>query len=269
MKLDRISSLAVMALLMAIGSASADTITATTVGATPPVGFTLMNLGTDANAGYVGGANSTLINPDSSFDNISAIIFSGGSGYGSGLYSGSTTTSASPFNVGQECTSNCSNENYLVAESATTVGNQSVPGTVTVDFSTEQQALDLLWGTVDTAANYNDIAFYNCSAGFNTCTLVANSAVDGSEIGALNSQVNNNSGVYNAWVTIANLGNSDADFNRVVLSDGTNSPAFEFAIAEDPPVPVPEPETFTIFFVGLAGLVGVAAIRRRDVALAI
>jgi PEP-CTERM motif len=268
MKFNWISSVAAIALLATIGCAYADTITASTVGATPPVGFTLLNLGTDMSAGYVGDANSTITDPDSSFDNISSITFSGGSGSGSGVYSGSTGTSASPFNVGLECTSNCSQENYLVAESATTVGNKSVPGTVTVDFSTEQQTLDLLWGTVDTAANYNDITFYNCNTGFQTCTQVANSAVDGSDIGALNSQIADNSGDYNAWVTIANLGSSDSNFNQVVFSDGTNSPAFEFAIAEDPPAPVPEPSSLAIFVAGLAGLVSFAAVRRRKVALA-
>jgi hypothetical protein len=267
MKFCRISSAAAIAVLTTIGSAYADTITATTVGATPPVGFVLMNLGTDATAGYVGDENSTITNPNSSFDNISSIIFNGGSGNGSGLYSGSTSTAASPFNVGLECTSNCSKENYLVAESATTVRNKSVPGTVTVDFSTEQQVLDLLWGTVDTAANYNDITFYNCNAGFNSCAQLANSAVDGSNIGALDSQVANNSGDYNAWVTISNLDNVGATFNRVVFSDGTNSPAFEFAIGMDPPVSVPEPGSLAIFIAGLAGLAGFAAVRRRKMAL--
>ena len=227
-----------------------------------------MNLGTDATAGYVGGANSTIMNPDSSFDNISSITFSGGSGSGSGIYSGSTSTSASPFNVGFECTSNCSNLNYLAAESATTVGGKSVAGSVTVDFSTEQQVLDLLWGTADTAANYNDIIFYNCNAGFLTCTQVANSAVNGSDIGALDSQIADNSGDYNAWVTIANLGDSGSSFNRVVFSDGTDSPAFEFAIGMDPPASVPEPGSLAIFFAGLVGLAGFAAIRRRKMALA-
>jgi hypothetical protein len=267
MKLNRISSVAAIAFLTTVGSAYADAITATTVGATPPAGFTLMNLGTNATAGYVGDANSTIANPDSSFDNISSVTFSGGSGNGSGVYSGSTTNAASPFNVGLECTSNCSKENYLVAESATTFGDRSVPGTVTVDFLTEQKALDLLWGTVDTANNYNDITFYNCNAGFNICTEVANSAVDGSDIGALDPQINDDSGAYNAWVTISNLDNSDANFNQVVFSDGTNSPAFEFAIAEDPLAPVPEPASLAIFVAGLAGLAGFAAIRRRKMAL--
>jgi hypothetical protein len=268
MKLNQISSFAAIALLVTVGSAYADTITATTVGATPPVGFILMNLGTDATAGYVGGANSTITNPDSSFDNISSITFSGGSGSGSGIYSGSTSTSASPFNVGFECTSNCSNLNYLAAESATTVGGKSVAGSVTVNFSTEQQVLDLLWGTADIAANYNNITFYNCNTGFITCTQVANSAINGSDIGALDSQIANNSGDYNAWVTISNLGDSGSSFNQVVFSDGTDSPAFEFAIGMDPPASVPEPGSLAIFFAGLVGLVGFAAIRRRKMALA-
>jgi hypothetical protein len=95
---------------------------------------------------------------------------------------------------------------------------------------------------------------------------VANSAVDGSDIGALDSQIANNSGAYNAWVTISNLGNSDANFNQVVFSDGTNSPAFEFAIAKDPPVPAPEPGSLAIFVAGLVSLAGFAAIRRRRLA---
>ena len=155
-----------------------------------------------------------------------------------------------------------------MAEAATTVRDQSVPGTVTVDFSTEQQTLDLLWGTVDTAANYNDITFYNCNASFLVCTEVANSNLDGSDIGALNPQIENNSGDYNAWVTISNLDNSDADFNQVVFSNGTSSPAFEFAIGDDPPAPVPEPGSLAIFVAGLAGLIGFVAIRRRKTALA-
>ena len=228
-----------------------------------------MNLGTNATAGYVGDANSTITKIlDSSFDHISSITFNGGSGNGSGIYSGSTANAASPFNVGLECTSNCSEENYLVAEAATTFGDRSVPGSVTVDFSTEQQTLDLLWGTVDTAKNYNDITFYNCSSNFHVCTEVANSSIDGSDIGALNSQIENNSGDYNAWVTISNLDNSNADFNQVVFSDGTGSPAFEFAIGDDPPAPVPEPGSFAVFVAGLAALVGFAAIRRRKMALA-
>ena len=268
MRSNRISGVTAIAFLAMVGGAHADSITAITVGATPPAGFALMNLGTNATAGYVGDANSTITNPDFGFDHISSITFTGGSGSGSGIYSGSTSTAASPFNVGLECTSNCSKENYLVAESATTVRDRSVPGSVTIDFSTEQQTLDLLWGTVDTAKNYNDITFYNCSSNFQVCTEVANSSVDGSDIGALNSQIANHSGDYNAWVTISNLGNSDADFNQVVFSDGTNSPAFEFAIGDDPPARVPEPGSLANFVVGLAALAGFAAIRRRKMASA-
>jgi hypothetical protein len=268
MNFHRIGSAAAIALLAMIGGAYADTITATTVGATPPAGFTLMNLGTDATAGYVGDANSTITNPDSGFDHISSITFSGGSGSGSGIYSGSTSTAASPFNIGPECTSHCSTQNYLVAEAATTDRDRLVPGTVTVDFSTEQQALDLLWGTVDIAQNYNDITFYNCSNNFHNCTEVANSSVDGSDIGALNHQIEENSGDYNAWVTISDLDNSNAYFNQVVFSDGTDSPAFEFAIGEDPATAVPEPASLAIFAAGLIGLVGFGAIRRRKTELA-
>jgi hypothetical protein len=97
---------------------------------------------------------------------------------------------------------------------------------------------------------------------------VANSAVDGSNIGALDSQIEENSGAYNAWVTISNLDNSEADFNQVVFSDGTNSPAFELAIAEDP-APVPEPGLLVIFVAGLVGLTGFAAIRRSKMAASV
>ena len=64
MKFNQISGVTAIAFLSMVGSAYADSITAITVGATPPPDFALMNLGTNATAGYVGDANSTITNPE-------------------------------------------------------------------------------------------------------------------------------------------------------------------------------------------------------------
>ena len=184
--------------------------------------FAVLNLGTAASAGY---QNSTTIN-DPGFG-IASIAFSGGSPHLSGVYAGSVSGIATtPFPAG---TPGNSLQQYLVA--------QSGGGTVTVTYNQPQTAFDVLWGTADTAADYNVVATNGLSS----------QMITGADITSSGS-----SGQYNYAVEVSNLN----PFTTLTFSDSTSKPAFEFAMGS-----VPEPGTLALLAGGLVTLAW--CVRRR------
>lgn len=144
MRLEWLGGVAAIALLATIGSASAVTIT-------PSTSPTLCNLGTGtANSFQAGTGNTTLNNPciAGSQPEISSVVTSGGASTGlgtpSGVYAGSVAGNfTSPF------TPPSSVEKYLAAQ-------PGAPGTgVTVNYSTEQTSIEILWGTIDNSDDMN------------------------------------------------------------------------------------------------------------------
>jgi len=220
---------------------AAPVITVQSSGTTP---FAVFNVGTATNAQYLAGpstgnpiSTSTSTNPG--FDDITSIVFSGGSPL-SGVYAGSTSAIAdSPFTLGTftgpqgsgSCIVTCAE--YLAAQPG---------GSVTINFSSPQTTLDMLWGTADVATGYNIV-----TGGGNT--------ISGATINSLLG--NPGSGTVNAAVEITGLNS----FTSLTFSDTTgNSPAFEFDIGE---AATPLPATLPLFAGGLA-FVGYLAKRRKQ-----
>lgn len=206
--------------------------------------FTVFNVGTATNAQYLAGpsagapiSTSTITSPG--FDNISSIVFNGGSPL-SGVYAGSTGSIAdSPFTLGTftgpqgsgSCVVTCAE--YFAAQPG---------GSVTINFSSAQTTLDMLWGTVDVATGYNIV-----TGGGNT--------INGATINNLLG--NPSSGTVNAAVEITGLN----PFTSLTFSDTTgNSPAFEFDIGE---AATPLPATLPLFAGGLS-FVGYLTKRRKQ-----
>ena len=206
--------------------------------------FTVFNVGTATNTQYLAGpsagspiSTSTITSPG--FDDITSISFSAGSPL-TGVYAGSTGSVAdSPFTLGTfagpqgsaSCVVSCAE--YFAAQPG---------GSVTIDFSTPQTTLDMLWGTVDVATGYNIV-----TGGGNT--------INGATINSLLG--NPSSGTVNAAVEITGLN----PFSSLTFSDTTgNSPAFEFDIGE---AATPLPATLPLFAGGL-GFVGYLAKRRKQ-----
>lgn len=137
MSFERLACAAVIALLATAGSASAFTITTNTTTAM----FPALNLGTGSANLFIG--NGTL-NVNSG--GITTISFAGGQASGntadtSGVYTGNQDSIAkSPYIPPDDTTK------YLVAQPG---------GSVTVNFASAQTTLDILWGTIDSASNYN------------------------------------------------------------------------------------------------------------------
>jgi len=187
-----------------------------------PLPFSLVNLGT--NAGNLTGLTATINNPDPS---ISSIVFgtpSVASVPPSGLYSGSNLDfNTSPF--GGSGTTTTPINNYLVA------GDNG--GTVTINYTTSQTALDLLWGTVDTDGSpgaQNQIVTF--LAGSNTITGADINTAITQATGGLSSLT---SGVFDVAVEITGL----SSFKQLVASDNDSAhPAFEFVpgIVPAPPI---------------------------------
>jgi hypothetical protein len=115
-------------------------------------------------------------------------------------------------------------------------------GTEYINYSSLRDSFGLYWGSVDT---YNSLAFYNGS------TLVATTT--GPEVDPpLFANGGQTSYGSNGYVLI----NSLPKFNEVVVTSTSNSFEFDNVVAG-----VPEPSTWAMMLLGLAGL-GYAAIRR-------
>jgi hypothetical protein len=232
MKLEQLSGVAAIALIAMTGAASADMtfgpipvadcacdISVITSGSpfTPPTSlpFSLVNLGT----GTGGLQSSNTINP--SFVGINSIMFSQGSGSGTGLYSGNNPDIAtSPFGGDSTTLNNVPNMNYLVAQPG---------GTVTINYTAPQTSLDLLWGTVDdqavAAGSQNQIL-----------TLMAGSTeITGADIASVIPAADFTNGADDVGVVITGL----SSFSQIQATDAAgNNPAFEFVpgVAPAPPI---------------------------------
>jgi hypothetical protein len=197
MRLERLGGAAAIALLAAIGSASATPVITITSG------LSLLSLGTD-----VSGPNSrqSIGQPLGPIDG-QTFTWSGGSPI-SGVFAGNIPgVASSPFGPGDSTTT------YLVATGVSATG---VGGSVTDTFATPQSALEILWGTVDPATGQNVIT----TSGGDTITGAEVLAACGAACTA---------GVTNVEVDITGL----APFTSYVASDVTTA-AFEFEPAAVP-----------------------------------
>lgn len=237
----RIAAWCLAGVFGAMGTASAQTLTlysnsggSNTLPTNIP--FTLLSLGTNSTANSL--VQTTTVTKTSSpaklptGAEIQNIVFGTGGSTPSGVFAGGVSNqAATPFG------STDTKTDYLVAGAA---------GSVTVSYTVTQDALQILWGSVDGAAtnNNNIITFMNGTTAVGT--------VNGSQIA---SAVGTGfvTGTTNVALRISSL----PGFNSVVLSD-PGSAAFEFALGR----PVPEPASIGLF--GLAAsMVGFVSLRGR------
>jgi hypothetical protein len=211
MKIIKLSGAAAVALAAMTGAASAYTITIdsvvewTATSTAPSHPFALLPLGTGSTPNSL---QTTIISPFTV--DGETISFASGTGSASGVYAGNVDVAKSPYGGADSTT------NYLVAGSN--------GGSVTIDYATPQAGLNLLWGTADTASNYNDLMI-----------SVDGVNIMGSDIvTALGAQgfTSHGSGNDNVAVEISGL----APFSEAQFSDQT-SPAFEFAPGASVPAP--------------------------------
>ena len=217
-----------LALLASANSASAVVYNVIAVDhrSAPAYEFAVTNLGT---TGGPGGqvSNSPGVGPGYSY------AFNPLAGT-SGIYHGGSGHAASPFGDPDQTT------NYFSADQG---------GSVTLTYAVDQNALKLVWGTVDLGATRNLITFYNSA---NAVVATVNGSDIASAVGG--NIIANNQGNENVWLQISGF-----SFNRAVFSDGSNdSPAFEFAVASA----VPEASTWAMMILGFMG-VGFVAYRRK------
>jgi hypothetical protein len=216
MKLTNLAGAIVsVSLLGAAGAAGAATVITVQDSGTAP--FTALNLGTAGSAGLVSTANITS-GPAIGFAGISSITFSG---TGTGVYAGGSSNAASPFPLGAP---GSSLEEYFAVQPG---------GTVTINFSSPQTTLDMLWGTADTPTGYNVVTD-------------GGTHITGAEILAL-APGSPSSGSTNMAVEITGL----PSFTSLTFTDSvSNQPAFEFDVGR----PVPEPATWATMLLGFFGL---------------
>jgi hypothetical protein len=181
----------------------------------PPVGFTLLDLGT-------GTPNSFQTNLPFT---VGGVTFSFGGG-GSGEYAGNSISS-SPFGA-----SNTTN-NFV----------QSVFGTVDVTWATTQNALYVLWGTVDPEPGRNVLTIGT--------TEITGAAIQAAIIDQGFTFYEHQS---NTYLRITGL----PDFTSATFSDPAGGP-FEFALGV---TPTPLPAALPLFATGL-GAFGWLGWRRK------
>lgn len=204
-----------------------------------PIPFTILNLGTNKTANTL--VQSTTVTSSSSGSapaklpsgaEISSIAFGTGGSTPSGVFAGGVGgQAATPFG------STNTKTDYLVAGAS---------GSVTVSYTVTQDALQMLWGSVDSSAtNNNNVIIFK-----NGGTTIA--TVNGADIASAMGS-GSVSGTTNVALRFFGL----SGFDTVVFSD-PGSAAFEFALG----LPVPEPATIGLFGIAAAGL-GVARVRGK------
>jgi hypothetical protein len=246
---------AAIALLALTGPASAVTVTVMGVwdrtSVLPPInglmdlsGYAAAAGGTNGANSFVGGNNWTSGTPTG----VSSVTFSGGTTAQSGVYEGDklspTGLAASPLgNVGSN--PSAATTQYFVAGG----GN----GVVTVNYTDNQTALEILWGTVDSGSTRNVLA--NGTTILDGQTLLGDMATfvgGAATIGSLDQN-------FEALIKITGF----TATNQFTFTDGSSN-SFEFLLGQQAAASaVPEPATWAMMILGFFG-VGFMAYRQKS-----